>query len=215
MEAKKYLEDITEIKNMMSRSSRFISLSGLSGIMAGIYALIGAFIAKLLLDNHLQSIKNHQDSAKAGLYEIIETSDLIFNLLLIASSVALLAIVTGFILTNRKAKKSGEDIWNASSRRLVLNFLIPLMAGGLFCLVLLQYGYVGLVASATLIFYGLACVNASKYTLGDIRYLGIANIIIGLIATQFIGYGLYFWALGFGVFHIIYGTLMYFKHDKK
>jgi len=215
MEEKKYLEDISEIKNMMSRSSRFISLSGLSGILAGIYALIGAFIAKRLLDNHLQSINNHNGSAKAGLLDIIETSDLIFNLLLIASIVALMAIITGFILTHRKAKKSGEDIWDASSRRLVLNFLIPLMAGGLFCLVLLQNGHVGLVASATLIFYGLACVNASKYTLGDIRYLGIANIIIGLIATQFIGYGLYFWALGFGVFHIIYGTLMYFKHDKK
>ncbi len=215
MEAKKYLEDITEIKNMMSRSSRFISLSGLSGVMAGIYALIGAFIAKLLIDDHLQSVKSHQDLPKAGLYEIIGYSDLISNLFLIAISVALLAILTGLILTIRKAKKSGEDIWDASSKRLILNFLIPLIAGGLFCLVLLQYGYVGLVASATLIFYGLACVNASKYTLGDIRYLGIANIIIGLMATQFIGYGLYFWALGFGAFHIIYGALMYFKHDKK
>lgn len=215
MEAKKYLEDITEIKNMMNRSSRFISLSGLSGIMAGIYALIGAFIAKLFIDDHLESIKIHKDSSKADLHEIMGYSDLISNLFLIAISVALLAVSTGLILTMRKAKKSGEDIWDTSSKRLVLNFLIPLIAGGLFCLVLLQYGYIGLVASTTLIFYGLACVNASKYTLGDIRYLGMANIIIGLMATQFIGYGLYFWTLGFGVFHIIYGALMYFKYDKK
>lgn len=105
-------------------------------------------------------------------------------------------------------------MWDVSSRRLVLNFLIPLVAGGAFCLVLIQYGIAGLVAPATLIFYGLACINASKYTMRDIRYMGVAFIILGLVSTQYIGYGLYFWALGFGVCHIIYGALMYYKYDR-
>ena len=91
---------------------------------------------------------------------------------------------------------------------------ISVFAGGLFCLVLLQYGIVGLVAPATLIFYGLALLNASKFTIGDIKYLGIANVFIGLIASQFVGYGLYFWALGFGIFHIIYGVILYNKYDR-
>ena len=215
MESNKYLEDISEIKNMMSRSSRFISLSGLSGILAGIYALIGAWLANRQINIYQVSVDAHSGSAKAGYYELGGSLDLITQLLIIAAAVIIAATGTGIILTMRKSKKSGEKMWDVSSKRLIYNFLIPLFAGGGFCLVLVQFGYYGLVAPATLIFYGLACVNASKYTLGDVRYLGIANIIIGLVATQFIGYGLYFWALGFGVFHIIYGGLMYMKHERQ
>lgn len=210
MDSNKYLDDISEIKNMMSRSSRFISLSGLSGILAGIYALIGAVVAytklKVLNGNYVDF--SGRDSS-------LPTSDIIYDLIIIATAVVVLAILTGILLSIRKASKSGEKVWNSASRRLILNFIIPLIAGGLFCLVLLQYGVTGLVAPATLIFYGLACINASKYTLGDVRYMGIAFVIIGLISTQFLGYGLYFWALGFGVFHIIYGAMMYFKYDRK
>ncbi len=208
MKSNKYLDDITEIKNMMNRSSRFISLSGLSGILAGIYALVAAAIARIVLGSHFSSYTLTQDAAQRD-------EDIEWKLALIALTTLLLAIVTGIFFSIRKAKKSEENIWDVSSKRLVLNFAIPLLTGGAFCIVLLQYGMVGMVAPTTLIFYGLACVNASKYTLGDVRYLGIINIILGLIATQFIGYGLYFWALGFGVLHVIYGSLIYFKHDRE
>ncbi len=213
MESKNYLEDISEIKNMMSRSSRFISLSGLSGILAGIYALIGAFLAKLKLESHMSpSISSTWDHSylDRGVWD----TSLRQELIAIAIGVIVLAVLTGAILSYQKANKSGEKVWNAASRRLLINFLIPLVSGGIFCLVLLQYRITGLVAPATLIFYGLACVNASKYTLGDVRYMGIAFIVIGLVNTQFVGYGLYFWALGFGVCHILYGTLMYLKYDR-
>ncbi len=214
MESNKYLDDISEIKNMMSRSSRFISLSGLSGILAGIYALIGAFVAKLKLESRM-SPDISTTWGHSYLDRAVWNTGLGQELISIAIGVVFLAILTGAILSMRKARKSGEKIWNVASHRLVLNFLIPLVTGGIFCLVLLQYGVTGLVAPATLVFYGLACVNASKYTLGDVRYMGLAFIIIGLISTQFLGYGLYFWALGFGVFHIIYGAMMYFKYDRK
>tara|TARA_R110000868_G_scaffold110419_2_gene299200 strand:+ start:159 stop:806 length:648 start_codon:yes stop_codon:yes gene_type:complete len=215
MESNKYLDDITEIKNMMSRSSRFISLSGLSGILAGVYALIGAYLANLQLGQQLGSASNYGLNSRTEYTQIASNTDLIYSLVLIAVGVILMAAITGILLTIKKSKKSGEKIWDVSSKRLLVNFLIPLLVGGIFCLVLLQYNASGLIAPTTLLFYGLACVNASKYTLGDIRYLGIANIIIGLLSTQFIGYGLYFWALGFGVFHIIYGALMYYKYDRQ
>ena len=207
MKSKKYLDDITEIKNMMSRSSRFISLSGLSGILAGVYALVAAGIARTILNPYFEPHAPVEDSYR-------DASEIIPKLTFLASATVVLAVLTGIWLTVRKAKKNDQKIWDATSKRLVFNFMIPLVSGGLFCLVLLQYGLIGLVAPATLIFYGLACVNAAKYTFGDIRYLGIANIIIGLISTQFIGYGLYFWALGFGVLHIVYGSLMYFKYAR-
>lgn len=210
MDSKNYLDDISEIKNMMNRSSRFISLSGLSGILAGIYALIGAGFANYRLKEF--SEMNYVDYA--GRNSAPLNTGLILDLSLIAAVVVIASLITGATLSLKKAKKSGENIWNSSSRRLIINFFIPLIVGGIFCLVLIQYGLSGLVAPATLLFYGLACLHASKYTLGDVRYMGIAFILIGLISTQFIGYGLYFWALGFGVFHIFYGALMYHKYDR-
>lgn len=207
MDSNKYLDDIAEIKNMMSKSSRFMSLSGLSGILAGIYALAGAYVAH----RKIVDIGYGEENVSRHLIAISDTNYLLF----IALAVASLALLTGIILTYAKAKKSGEKMWDVSSRRLLFNFAFPLVVGGLFCLVMIQYEYIKLIAPATLIFYGLACLNASKYTVGDVKFLGITVIIIGLVSTQFIGYGLYFWALGFGICHIIYGSLMYFKNDRK
>ena len=192
----------------MNRSSRFISLSGLAGVFAGCYAIIGAVIAKMLL---AENASFYNESVSTGTIN----SELSFDLFLIAMAVLTLAIGTAIFLTTRKARKNGQKIWDSTSKRLVVNFFAPLLAGGVFCLVLLQYGLIGLIAPCMLIFYGLALIHASKYTFADLRSLGYANLVLGLIATQFIGFGLYFWAIGFGLFHIIYGIWMYNKYDRK
>ena len=200
----KYLQDISDIKNMMNKSSQFISLSGLAGIMAGVYALIGAYIAHELIET------NNYD----GNQIITLESTTFILLLLIAFSVLVLSVGTALLLTFSKAKREKETVWNSTSKRLLINFLIPLVTGGIFCLLLLKNGSYGLIAPVTLLFYGLACVNASKYTLRDVRYLGITIIILGLLSTEFSGYALEFWALGFGFCHILYGSMMYFKYDR-
>ena len=209
MENEKYLQDISEIRNMMNRSSRFISLSGLSGVFAGIYAIIGAILAKIILPE--ERIYTNYNNA----ISMITNEEMILKLFLIAGSVLIFAIGTAIFLTTRKAKRNNQKILDKTGQRLLINFFAPLLAGGLFCLVLIQYNAVGLLAPAMLIFYGLSLINASKYTFDDLKSLGYANIVLGLIASQFIGYGIYFWAIGFGVFHIIYGIWMYNKHDRK
>ncbi|MFD0836858.1 hypothetical protein ACFQ0I_13855 [Mariniflexile aquimaris] len=201
MESNDYLKDISEIKNMMNKSSRFISLSGLSGILAGMYAIIGATIAYWLVT-----------TSQRG-YLILDGQ--IFRIcLFILSMVALFSIVTAIILTTRKAKKNGVKIWDATSKRLVVNFLIPLVVGGLYILIILGQEKYGQTGGLMLIFYGLALVNASKYSIGDIRYLGYIEIVLGLLGALYPGYGFWFWVLGFGVMHIIYGTWMHFKYDR-
>ncbi len=201
MDSKDYLKDISEIKNLMSKSSRFISLSGLSGILAGVYALIGAAIAYWLVENYS--------------YGVLTLNGWVFRYCIaILATVALLSIVTALILTTKKAKKQGSKIGDSTSRRLVINFLIPLVVGGLYILTILNQGKYGQTGGLMLIFYGLALVNASKYSIGDIRYLGFIQITLGLIAAFFPGYGFWLWVLGFGIMHIIYGTWMYFKYDK-
>ncbi len=207
MENEKYLNDISEIKNLMDKSSRFISLSGLSGILAGLYCLIGAGLAYKIIYFDTTTLGNYSD--------LIITKTALIQLILIAVSVIVLSLATAIVLSIRKAKKSNDSIWNSSTKRLVINFMIPLTTGGFFILFLIEKEILGLVAPLTLIFYGLACVNASKYTLGDIRYLGITMVLLGLLSTWFLGYGLLFWALGFGVCHILYGSIMYYKYDRK
>ncbi|WP_370174559.1 hypothetical protein [Leeuwenhoekiella palythoae] len=207
-----YLNDISEIKTMMSRSSRFMSLSGLSGILAGIYALVAATYAHFRIAEVSAYTANSNVGEAIGRFLL--SYDAIGDLMLAALLTLALALLTGAFLTIKKAKKRNEQLWNPVSKRLLFNFAVPLVAGGLFCLVLLQYEFIGLVAPTTLIFYGLALLNASKFTVGDIKYLGLANLLIGLVATQFIGFGIYFWALGFGIFHIIYGVILYNKYDK-
>ena len=212
MKDRDYLNDISEIKTMMSRSSRFMSLSGLSGILAGIYALVAATYAHFRIAEVSAYTSNSNVGEAIGRFLL--SYDAIGDLMLAALLTLVLALLTGAFLTIKKAKKRNEQLWNPVSKRLLFNFAVPLVAGGLFCLVLLQYEFIGLVAPTTLIFYGLALLNASKFTVGDIKYLGLANLLIGLVATQFIGFGIYFWALGFGIFHIIYGVILYNKYDK-
>lgn len=201
MDSKNYLQDITEIKNMMNKSSRFISLSGLSGVLAGIYALIGAAICYWLVKNYS--------------YGTLILNGRVFKLvLLVLGIVALLSIVTGILLTRLKAKKINANTWDNTSKRLVVNFLIPLLTGGIYIIIILNQAKYGQTAGLMLIFYGLALVNSSKYSIGNIKQLGYIEILLGLIATLYPGYGFWMWVIGFGIMHIIYGIIMYYKYDK-
>ncbi|MEW7280558.1 hypothetical protein ABW636_18375 [Aquimarina sp. 2201CG1-2-11] len=201
MSEEEYLKDIVEIKDMMSKSSRFLSLSGLSGIMAGIYALIGATLTYYLVST-------------SGRDYLILDGKVFTYVLLILLSVALLSIITAILLSTRKARKNNETLWNGTSKRLLSAFLIPLVTGGIYILIKISSHHYGLTGSLMLIFYGLALVNASKYTIGNVKYLGYIEIVLGLICAVYPGYGFWFWVLGFGVMHILYGSLIYFKHDR-
>jgi hypothetical protein len=214
MENKDVYEDISSIKTIMERSTKFISLSGLSGVLAGVYALIGAAIAYSLIPIHLERklFDRSTDQPITGTFQTRES--LAIYLFIVAVIVLLLSVGTGVLLTIRKAKRRGQTVWNPSSRALLKNGLLPLLTGGCFVLILLAKHHYGVVAPGCLIFYGLSLAAASQYTFGDVRWLGILEVILGLIALLFPGYDLLFWALGFGVLHILYGAIMYFKYDR-
>jgi len=201
------LREISDIKRIMERSSRFISLSGLSGIAAGLCALAGAYFANNILRSYYSDF-NHNG------YSDENFSELRARLLIVAAIVLASALIVAFIFTWRRAKQNHLPIWDLTARKLMWNVLVPLIAGGLFILAMLRSSEWRFVAPACLIFYGLALVNGSKYTLTEIRYLGYIEIILGLINTQFAGYGLYFWAAGFGLLHIVYGAMMWVKYEK-
>ena len=195
------LKELHQIKQMMERSSRFISLSGLSGISAGILALLGAWLA-------VQKISRYAHGTG------IDYDNLVTQLIFIAAGVLIAAFVAAFIFTSLRSKKDGVSIWGATTYRLLINLAIPLVAGAFFVLRILQMEHIFLIAPTCLIFYGLALINASKYTLGEIRYLGYCELALGIINLWVPGYGLVFWAAGFGVLHIIYGIIMWWKYER-
>lgn len=202
--AEQSLETLQDIKRMMERSSRFISLSGLSGVSAGICALIGAYIAHGWI----------QEYEHSG-YALHTRTSFETRMLGLAVAVLIAALLTSTWFTWRKARKSRLPVWDHASKKLAINMAIPLAAGGFFVIGLLSHGGWSYVAPACLVFYGLALVNASKFTLTDIRYLGLLEIILGCIGMYYPHDGLYFWAAGFGVLHIVYGLIMWWKYEKR
>ena len=212
-EQQQSFEDIQHIKKMMERSSRFISLSGLSGIAAGVCALIGAYIAHDYVVGKKDYIINNVLAIKQ-----VDSNDynIIFNtwIFWIAAGTFAAALISAFIFTWIKSKRQGVPLWGNSAMRLLINVSIPLIAGGIFLFKLIHFGTFGLIAPGCLIFYGLALINAGKYTLGEVRWLGCCQLLLGIINLGFVGYGIYFWAAGFGVLHIVYGVLMWYKYER-
>ena len=204
MDSKNIQDDLSHIRSMMERSSRFISLSGLSGVFAGLTALIGAMYVYFVFQR--EGI-DYFDGKRN-----VFTADLVNELFWIGLVILIVAIAFGYFFTARESKANNLKIWDSTTKRLLINFAIPLITGGLFCLGMLYHGMFVFIAPATLIFYGLALVNASKYTLTDVQYLGYLEIALGLLSLFFLGWGLVFWAIGFGVLHIIYGLIMHKKY---
>lgn len=202
----KHLDDLAQIRSIMERSTKFLSLSSWAAIMAGIFALIGAGIAYRII--YYAPIVRYE-----ALTERFFHPD-VLPLFLVALTVFVLAFASAVWFSYRKAKQAGQKLWTRSAIRVLVNFIIPLAAGGVFVLILYSRGYYSLLAASTLVFYGMALLNAGNFTFSDIRLLGISEILVGLLAALFPGKGLYFWAFGFGVLHIVYGIIMYWKYER-
>ncbi|WP_029297521.1 hypothetical protein [Chryseobacterium hispalense] len=204
MESKNYHEDLSHIRSMMERSSRFISLSGLSGVVAGLAAIIGAVYVYFVFQR--EGIDYFDGERNVfGL-------SLVKELVMVGVIILVVALLSGYIFTANKSRRKGLKIWDATTRRLLVTFAVPLVTGGFFCLALLYHHLFVFIAPATLLFYGLALVSAERYTLTDIKYLGYCQIILGLISLFFLGWGLLFWTIGFGALHIVYGLIMHKKY---
>lgn len=204
MDSKNYHDDLSHIRSMMERSSRFISLSGLSGVFAGLVALLGAIYVYFVFQR--EGI-DYFDGKRN-----VFTESLVNEIVYIGVVILFLAVLSGYFFTAKKSKEKNLKIWDPTTKRLLLNFSVPLVTGGVFCLALLYHGMFVFIAPATLIFYGLALVSASKFTFSDLQNLGYCQIFLGLFSLFFIGWGLVFWAAGFGVLHIVYGLVMHKKY---
>jgi hypothetical protein len=202
-----YLQDIEEIRSLMEKSSKFISLSGWAGIFAGVFALMGSYIALTYLDFNPQSLSLDTENNPFQQKQI-------FSVVQLALLVFLLAISFALFFTHRRAKRKDELLWTPTAKRLVINMAVPLFTGGILILLFISKGFIGFVAPFSLLFYGLALFTISKFTFDEVKILGLIEILLGLISVYKVSLGLLFWAIGFGVVHIIYGIYVYFKYER-
>jgi len=211
-EQQKPVETLNSIRDMMERSSRFISLSGLSGVSAGICALAGAWLAYGYIHGD-RDPRIRPDE----LYDVEGPFSILLNdrLFWIAIGTFLAAFISAFFFTWLKSRKEGIPVWGSTARRLMINVSIPMIVGAVFLVQLVEYGTPALVAPGCLIFYGLGLLNASRYTLPEIRYLALVQLALGLINLRYAGLGLLFWTIGFGVMHIVYGLYMWWKYERQ
>ncbi|QBQ40484.1 hypothetical protein [Sphingobacterium psychroaquaticum] len=205
MDQQDLIKEIGHIRSMMEKSSKFISISGLSGVLIGMYALIGAFLAYIKVFG-FRSTFDYRD-------HYVTDDGVVGYLVVVAVAVLLASLITGVVMAKRKASKIKQSVWNVTSRAMLKAVSVPLMAGGLFALLLIWKGYYELIASTLLIFYGLALSAGSVFTFKEVRWLGVLEVCLGLAALLFPGYGLWFWVCGFGLLHIIYGFIVYKKYE--
>ena len=202
MEQKDLFRELGQIRSLMEKSSKFVSISGLSGVLMGCYALIGTLLGYYII---------HRPESTNLLLGKNLNRPLLF--LMIALIVLLSSLVTGWLMARKKARKNKQSIWNITSKSLLFAVSIPLVTGGIVALLLLSQGYYNLIAGMLLIFYGLALAAGSIYTFTEVKWLGILEISLGLMAVSLPDHGLILWGLGFGVLHIIYGFIVYKKYE--
>lgn len=204
------LEDLKHMRNMMDRSTKFLSLSGLSGIFIGILALIS-----IVYTYHYWDHTKYSD--QFFIYFMNDDGSLNTAFLHYFYKLAALLLVStfiiGFVFTRRRIKMTQQSLNSSPAKRMLTALFIPLISGGVFSLLMVMHRYFDIIPGSMLIFYGLALVNASKYSYTELKFLGLIEILTGLAALYLSIYGLLFWAFGFGVMHIIYGTIMFARYE--
>lgn len=198
MENKEVINTLSEIRSMMERSTKVLSLSGMSAIVVGILAIVAAMLANCIIENgwsHIYKVR---------------------SLMLLAILLFIICFAIVLIFSKWKAKKNGLMFkFDRTVQKMLWNFFLPLIVGGVLCLGLIYQGHYGLTSSIMLIFYGLALINLSNFTFSNIRYLGYVQLVLGVIDFLMVNYSLLFWMIGFGVCHVVYGIMFYLKYERK
>jgi hypothetical protein len=200
-------KDISEIRSMMEQSGKFLSLSGLSGVSAGIVALIGAGVAQWY------QIEVAGEIPLGGLDQVRNAGVQTF-FVIDAAMVFVIAVTLAVVFSVRMARRKGLPVWNAVARRMITELSLPLVTGAGLCLIMMAHGLFALLPALSLIFYGVALLGASKFTVRELRALGISEIVLGLVAAFAVRFGLFFWAAGFGVVHVVYGLVVHNRYDR-
>lgn len=200
------VDHLDHIRSIMERSTTFMSLTGLSGVMAGIFGLLTTAVIAYGLGTAF-----FDDTAKMHL---ANNAELRYMIVGVAAAALFVTLATAVTLTVRKARSKGLSVWDKVTQRFAVHLFLPLSAGGLFTIALALDGQLDFVCPAMLLFFGLSLLNASRFVQCDMFWLGTAEVALGLVASFVPTLGLILWGAGFGLATLIYGTLMYYKYER-
>lgn len=198
-------ESLNHIREMMSKSGKFRSLSGYAVICAGILTIVFSVAFCTLYDINPYNL--NYDNLRLLPEEHYSTA-LLFAMLLLGMSV-----VAGLIFTKISANKRSEKLSGPGGRNFIYNITIPMGFALIFCFLLFGT-HPDLVLPVSLILYGLTLFNAGKFTHGALRYLGISQMFLSLICLGLMQYHILIWTFGFGIVHIAFGLYMIIKPER-
>ena len=181
----------------MQQNSSYFSLSGLSGILVGIYGLLTVYMVHMLTSTYGDGFDG-SSQLPIALLEI--------GILVLAVVMILVALITLRIRAKRSAKKHNEKLWSPFSKKLRFHTLILLLLFIVILAVVANKGYYSIITPLMLLLYGIFLLNLSRLV-GRLRYLAFAELILATIAYFIYDKELLFLGLGFGIFHIIYGIV--------
>lgn len=212
MENKEALNTLNEIKDLMEKSSRFQSISGLSIVIVGLLASVVSAGAWLMLLPHSDISWLPTTCNGILINSPFRTKIAVFSALLLL--VISFSTVSFFSLHKMK-KQRGAVSFDSTLRRCLFHFCVPMVVGGLLCAAMLLQGHYGLTSTFMLVFYGLALINCSHYTSSSIAMLGYAQLVLGVVDCFAVSHAILLWWLGFGLMHILFGIYFIIKYDRR
>ena len=183
-------ENLRMIRQMMERSTKHSSLSGFSGIIVGLWAIIGVAVTRLAVQ------PNRAHHWLAYIAEFAATW----------AAVLVLSILTDLLVTKRRAALVGKHVFSKLGTHIVGAAAPGFTAGFVLTMYLLQQQRIGEVYGFWMLSYGLAICAVGLFSVRPVLFLGWAFLLAGA-ATLFLphAWGLGMMALSFGGFHIAYG----------
>ena len=177
-------DNLRFIRETMERAGSFTAVPGWGGIAMGISAIIAAVLAG-----------KEQDPALWLRVWIIE---LIVAMLLASATMTL------------KARRARTSLFMGPARRFAMAFAPPVMVGGVLTWALAWREQFELLPAVWLLLYGAGIIAGGMYSVRVVPIMGGLFFMLGLLALFLPGNLLL--ALGFGVLHIVFGSIIAWRY---
>ncbi len=186
----------------MQQNTSHFSLSGISGILLGTYGLLTVYLINMLTSTYGDGFEG-SSQLPIALLEI--------GIQVLAVIMILISLISLRIRAKRRARKNNRKLWDLHSKKVRFHTLIPLLLFVIVLVIIANKGYYSSITPLLLFLYGVFLLNLSRFSVGSLKYLAIAEIILAVIAYFIYDKEMLFLGLGFGFFHIIYGSLTFGK----
>jgi hypothetical protein len=191
-------ENLRVIRQTMERSTKYSTLSGLSGVLIGLAAIAGVLATNWLTGDAPPGASVYRHPSALALVWV---------------SVLVMAVAIDFACNKRRAARVGKHVVSPLGAHIVLAALPAFLAGGVLTLFFYQHALLYYVWGVWMLSYGLAISAVGLFSVKPVLALGAAFVLAGAVTLLLpLPYHLYMMALTFGGFHIGYGVVMARKH---